>query len=128
MRIKKNAPMRKHLYLFIFLISFKVFAVGTMTSIEPGITLYSEYYLNQHARIKGTIVFISSSGSDISAWKNKKLSDCVKAVFLSDRNSLGKSPPDLQLSPNNPLTVHYNVIGLPHLELPREFNTGERRL
>ncbi|WP_298624568.1 alpha/beta hydrolase [uncultured Legionella sp.] len=100
--------MKKYLCFFIFLLSFDVVALGAMTNIEPGITLYSEYYPNPDARMKGTIVFINGSGSDISVWKSKKLFDCAKkigSVFLYDRNGLGKSPPDLHLSPDNPITA-----------------------
>ena len=45
----------------------------------------------------------------MNEWKsNPKFFDCVKkmgSLFLYDRNGLGKSPPDLQLSSNNPLTA-----------------------
>ncbi len=100
--------MKKIVFL-IFLLSFNVFAGGKLTNISPNLSIYSEYYPNSSAKFKGTIIFENGSGTDINEWKhNIKFFNCVKqmgSVFLYDRNGLGKSPPDLQLSPNNPLTA-----------------------
>src|SRR5579872_7110564 len=100
--------MKKYLFL-IFLISFNACAKGQLTNISPGISIYSEFYPNPSAKFKGTIIFINGSGTDLSEWKsNKDFFDCAKkmgSVFLYDRNGVGKSPPDLQLSANNPLTA-----------------------
>ncbi|MBA2657344.1 MAG: alpha/beta hydrolase [Tatlockia sp.] len=79
-----------------------------MTNLEPGISLYSEYYPNPHAKVRGTFIFINGSGSEHRVWKNKKLLNCAKnigSVFLYNRNGIGKSSPDLQLSSKHPLTA-----------------------
>ncbi len=79
-----------------------------MTNLEPGVTIYSEYYSNPKAKVPGTFIFFNGSGSDISVWKNKKLFDCVKnigSVFFYDRNGIGKSPPDFKVSGKNPITA-----------------------
>jgi len=100
--------MEKYLLLLCFL-SFNVFASGQMTNISKNVSIYSEFYPNPSAKFKGTIIFINGSGTDLTEWKyNKKFFNCAKqigSVFLYDRNGLGKSPPDLQLSPSNPLTA-----------------------
>ena len=100
--------MRKYLFLAC-LLSFNAFANGKLTTLESGISIYSEYYPNPTAKFKGTIIFENGSGTDISEWKsNQKFFNCVKqsgSVFLYDRNGLGKSPPDLQLSSKNPITA-----------------------
>ncbi|GEM_PF-481439 len=100
--------MKKFIFL-IFLFSFSAFAGGKLTNISPNLSIYSEYYPNSSAKFKGTIIFENGSGTDINEWKhNKKFFNCVKqmgSVFLYDRNGLGKSPPDFQLSSSNPLTA-----------------------
>lgn len=100
--------LQKKLFL-LCLFSFNVFASGQLTDLGPGVSLYSEYYPNQSAKFKGTIIFENGSGADMSEWKaNKKFFNCAKqmgSVFLYDRNGLGKSPPDLQLSSYNPITA-----------------------
>jgi pimeloyl-ACP methyl ester carboxylesterase len=100
--------MRKYL-LLVCLLSFNAFASGKMTNLESGISVYSEYYPNPIAKFKGTIIFENGSGTDISEWKsNQKVFNCMKqsgSVFLYDRNGLGKSPPDFQLSSSNPITA-----------------------
>ena len=100
--------LRKYLFL-VCLLSFNAFASGKLTNLESGISVYSEYYPNPTAKFKGTIIFENGSGTDISEWKsNRRFFNCVKqsgSVFLYDRNGLGKSPPDLQLSSSNPITA-----------------------
>lgn len=100
--------IKKYLFLAC-LLSFNSFASGQLTNLQPGVSVYSEYYPNPTAKFKGTIIFENGSGTDISEWKsNQKFFNCIKqigSVFLYDRNGLGKSPPDLQLSSNNPITA-----------------------
>jgi len=48
------------------LLAFNAFASGKITNLQPGISLYSEYYPNQTAQFKGTIIFVNGSGTDIS--------------------------------------------------------------
>ncbi len=100
--------MRKYLF-FIGLLSFNAFADEQLTNISSRVSIYSEYYPNPSAKFKGTIIFENGSATNIREWKeNKMFFDCAKqlgSVFLYDRNGLGKSPPDLQLSSNNPLTA-----------------------
>jgi pimeloyl-ACP methyl ester carboxylesterase len=75
--------------------------------------IYYQHYLNSKAAFKGTIVFENGSGIDLNEWhKNKSFLKCAKkygALFFYDHNGLGKSPPDLSLSPNKSLTVKYNT-------------------
>lgn len=99
--------MKKYLYLTYFL-SLSVFATGNLSNIKPGVALYSEYYSNTTAKFKGTIIFENGSGTDIDEWtRNPEFFNCVKragAIFLYDRNGLGKSPPDFHLSLQEPIT------------------------
>lgn len=110
--------MTKLLFL-ICVISFNAFAVGRLTVISPDVTLYSEYYPNSKAKFKGTIIFENGSGTDMSEWKsNVSFFQCARrmgALFLYDRNGLGKSPPDLKLSEQNPITgrlISDKLLGL----------------
>jgi pimeloyl-ACP methyl ester carboxylesterase len=100
--------IRKYLFL-LCLISFNVLANSHMTRLSPGVSIYSEYYQNSSAKFKGTIIFENGSGTDITEWKsNPKFFNCVMkigSVFLYDRNGLGKSPADVHLSSNNPITA-----------------------
>lgn len=85
------------------------FAVGTFTTIESGITLYSEYYPNDKSKFKGTIIFENGSGTTTDEWtQNKNFLTCANqygALFMYDRNGLGKSPADLHTSASNPITA-----------------------
>lgn len=100
--------MRKYVFLTC-LLSFNALAIGQLTNLQSDVFIYSEYYPNSTTQFKGTIFFENGSGTDMNEWKsNPKFFDCVKkmgSLFLYDRNGLGKSPPDLQLSSNNPLTA-----------------------
>lgn len=109
----------KKLVFLVYLISFSAFASGQLTTINPSITLYSEHYPNLHAKFKGTIVFENGSGTDMNEWKsNHQFFQCVQqmgSLFLYDRNGLGKSPPDLLLSRQHPITgklVSANLLAL----------------
>lgn len=89
-------------------VSFETVATGHLTNIKSGVNLYSEYYSNNSTQFKGTIIFENGSGTDLSEWKmNPEFFTCIKksgALFLYDRSGLGKSPPDFNLSPDNPIT------------------------
>lgn len=102
----------KKLLLIFCLFTSSVFAVGTYTTIEPGITFYSVYYPNPKAPFKGTIVFENASGVGMSEWfENKAFLKCARQygnLFFYDHNGLGKSPPDFSLSATHPLTAEYN--------------------
>lgn len=104
--------MKKSLLLICCLLTSQAFAIGIYTTIEPGVTLYSEYYPNPKAAFKGTIVFENASGVDMSEWfKNKAFLKCARKygnLFFYDHNGLGKSPPDFSLSATHPLTAEYN--------------------
>lgn len=99
--------MKKLLFL-VYLISFNAFAAGQLTVISPGVSLYSEYYPNSKAKFKGTIIFENGSGTNMREWKNiRSFFQCARqmgSLFLYDRNGLGKSPADLKLSKQNPIT------------------------
>lgn len=85
--------------------------VTNLTTIESGISFYTEYYPNTTAKFKGTIVFENGSGTTTDEWtQNKIFFNCAKqagSIFLYDRNGLGKSPADLSLSTQKPLTANY---------------------
>ncbi|MDD3266599.1 MAG: alpha/beta hydrolase [Burkholderiales bacterium] len=102
----------KKLLLLLNLIVVSSFATdNNITTIENGISLYSEYYPNDSAKFKGTIIFENGSGTTADEWtQNKKFFDCAKkvgSIFLYDRNGLGNSPADLSLSEEKPLTASY---------------------
>jgi pimeloyl-ACP methyl ester carboxylesterase len=102
--------MKKYLSLLLCIFSIHTFAEGTFTNLEPGVRAYSEYYPNNGVTFKGTILFINGSGSDISVWKSpdKKLFNCAKklgSLFFYERNGIGKSPPDFQISGAHPITA-----------------------
>lgn len=86
-------------------------AENKLTTIESGISFYTEYYPNTAAKFKGTIVFENGSGTTTDEWtQNKTFFNCAKqagSIFLYDRNGLGLSPADLSLSKNKPLTASY---------------------
>lgn len=101
-----------HLFKYTVLLSlfyFNSFALGSLTTIQSGISIYSEYYPNALTQFKGTIIFENGSGTTIDEWKeNKEFFNCVTqlgSVFLYDRSGLGGSYPDLNLSATNPLTA-----------------------
>ncbi|MCX7124311.1 MAG: alpha/beta hydrolase [Gammaproteobacteria bacterium] len=100
--------MRKLIFLLCF-ISINAFSeIGELTNVD-GVKLYSEYYPNQSAKFKGTIIFINGSGTSMGEWgQNKKFFQCAKkagSLFLYDRSSLGGSPQDTSLSTKNPITA-----------------------
>lgn len=100
--------MQKLLYVLCLLIT-NAFAVGTLTTIENGVTIHSEYYPNPSAKFKGTIIFENGSGMTTDEWtQNKQFLSCAKrygSLFMYDRNGLGKSPADLNTSTSNPITA-----------------------
>lgn len=110
-----SMSLRKFLFI-VCLLASHAFANGKLTNLEPGISVYSEYYPNPTAEFKGTILFENGSGTDISEWKsNQSFFNCVKqsgSVFLYDRNGLGNSPPDLQLSAGHPITAELISVKL----------------
>jgi pimeloyl-ACP methyl ester carboxylesterase len=89
------------------LMTFNVFAHGNQTTINQGITVYSEYYPNFKTKFKGTIIFENGSGMGVEQWtQSKKFISCAKkqgSLFFYDRNGLGKSLPDLNTSTSNPI-------------------------
>lgn len=99
----------KNYFLLTCLLAFNTFANGQLTNLQPSVSIYSEYYPNLTTKFKGTIIFENGSGTDISEWKdNRQFFNCAKqigSVFLYDRNGLGKSTPDLQLSSTNPISA-----------------------
>lgn len=104
--------MKKMLVLkFLLLggISFNSFASGIYTTIESGVTIYSEYYPNNKVRFKGTVIFENGSGMALDQWtKSSKFWSCIKkdaSLFFYDRNGLGDSPADLKTSVYNPITA-----------------------
>ncbi len=98
--------MRKLLYI-ICLLASSVFA-GTYTTVESGVSIYSEYYPNTTSKFKGTIIFENAMGFSLGEWTNNQaFFQCAKkygSLFFYDRNGLGMSPPDLNLSRKNPIT------------------------
>ncbi|MDQ5921113.1 MAG: hypothetical protein QG673_1169 [Pseudomonadota bacterium] len=101
--------LNKIVCIILSLLTINLYAIGTYTTIEPGVTLYSEYYPNQKAKFKGTIIFENGSGVTTSEWtQNKQFFTCTKnlgSLFMYDRNGLGKSPADLHTSVSNPITA-----------------------
>lgn len=97
--------MVKHFFSIALLAGLfitKAFAVDSYTTIESGVTIYSEYYPNRLAKFKGTIVFENGSGT------TTEFLNCVMqsgSVFMYDRNGLGNSPADLNTSVANPITA-----------------------
>lgn len=103
----------KIIFVGIYAINFFIFpsvvlAQGKYTEIE-NTKIYSEYYPAAQSKFKGTIVFENGSGTPLSEWtENKDFFQCVKPygnLFVYDRNSLGKSLPDLSMSLDKPLTA-----------------------
>ena len=104
--------IKRWLRMGFALISFSLVAVaGQLTTLQPGISIYSAYYPNPTAKFKGTIIFVNGSGTDLTEWKmNPKFFNCAKqlgSLFLYDRNGLGKSPPDLHLSSHHPISAQH---------------------
>src|SRR5579863_1248544 len=103
--------LNKILHIIFGFLAINSYAIGTYTTIESGVTLYSEYYPNPKVKFKGTIVFENGSGTDITEWtQNQTFLNCVRQagpIFLYDRNGLGKSPPDLHVSYKNPITAKF---------------------
>jgi len=75
------------------------------------VPLYYQLYSNNHAVFYGTIIFENGSGTTLNEWtKNKNFFNKVKQlgnVFIYDRSGLGKSPPDLSLSAQKPMTAKF---------------------
>lgn len=96
------------LLVTLFMFPLVSFSQGEYTRVARA-KLYSEYYSNSNAPFKGTIIFQNGSGTDLTEWtKNKDFFNCIKKlgkVFIYDRSGLGKSPADLSLSFNNPMTA-----------------------
>lgn len=73
----------KNYFLLTCLLAFNTFANGQLTDLEPGISIYSEYYPNLTTKFKGTIIFENGSGTDISEWKNNQIFfNCAKKLAL----------------------------------------------
>lgn len=81
---------------------------GRYTQLS-NVKIYSEYFPNKHAKFKGTIVFENGSGTPLTEWtENKIFLQCVKqlgSLFTYDRSGVGKSPPDLSMSIEKPMTA-----------------------
>jgi len=101
--------LNKILCITSCLLTINSYAIASYTTIESGVTLYSEYYPSQKAKFKGTIIFENGSGVTTSEWtQNKQFFTCAKklgSLFMYDRNGLGKSPADLHTSVSNPITA-----------------------
>lgn len=100
----------KKLLLILNCFIVSSFAAGNkLTTIESGISFYTEYYPNTTAKFKGTIVFENGSGATTEEWTyNKQFFNCAKqvgSIFLYDRNGLGNNPADLNTSMQNPITA-----------------------
>lgn len=108
-RGNKMKKMHVPLFLSLGLISFNAFAIGTYTTIESGITIYSEYYPNNKTSFKGTVVFENGSGMALDQWtSSKNFLSCIKkhsSLFFYDRNGLGNSSVDFKTSVSNPITA-----------------------
>lgn len=107
--LKNIEKIFRHLSLISFIFySSIIFAQGQYTQIE-NTKIYSEYYPTIQTKFKGTILFENGSGTPLSEWiENKTFFQCAKqygSLFMYDRNSLGKSSPDLSMSLNKPLTA-----------------------
>lgn len=100
--------MKSLLCCVCLLLIRNAFAIEAHTTIDPGVTLYSQYYPNPNAKFKDTLIFENGAGTAMEEWtQNKRFLNCAKqagSLFLYDRSGLGKSPPDLHLSLDNPLT------------------------
>lgn len=100
--------MNKFLYCLFCILVSNVYAISTSTTIESGVTLYSEYYPNPKAKFTGTIIFENASGTSLGEWtSNTNFLNCANrsgSLFFYDHNGLGYSPPDLHVSGNNPIT------------------------
>ena len=96
--------MKKLIFLLCF-ISFNVFALGVFTTVQNGVSLYSDYFPNTAAKFKGTVIFFNGSGTGSEEWgMNTNFLNCAKkqnSLFFYDRSGLGGSPPNLNQSPKN---------------------------
>ena len=105
----KNFIGKKILILLILFACCNVFAKNQLTPIDSGASIYSEYYPNSDSKFKGTIIFENGSGTDLTEWKsNHSFFNCIRkmgSIFIYDRNGLGKSPADLHVDVNNPITA-----------------------
>lgn len=96
--------------ILVFLLFFPIISLahGQYTQVDHA-KLYSEYYPNTKALFKGTIIFQNGSGTDLTEWtRNKAFFNCVNRlgnVFIYDRSGLGKSPADLSMSTEHPMTA-----------------------
>ena len=117
---KTNGKLRYIIILIGLVLSSS--ALGKTGFAKVGRTpLYYEYYPNNSAEFKGTIIFQNGSGTPLSEWtQNKEFFNCIRKlgnVFLYDRSGLGKSPNDLSLSTKKPMTakkINDQLIGLLH--------------
>lgn len=120
--------MKRLYFITLVLLVTNTNALGTYTNIESGVTIYSEYYPNIKAKFKGTIIFENGSGMALTQWtNNKRFLSCANklgSLFFFDRNGLGKSPPDLATSINNPITAEmenkklFLLLRSTHLPMP----------
>ncbi|MBA2711757.1 MAG: alpha/beta hydrolase [Tatlockia sp.] len=108
--------MKCYIFLILGFFFLNAYSTENLTNLQPGLSLYSEYYPNLKTKFNGTLIFVNGSGSDLSEWKNNKtFFNCVKnlgSIFLYDRPGLGKSPSYLRFSSKNPLTAK---LGYEHL-------------
>jgi pimeloyl-ACP methyl ester carboxylesterase len=102
-------PMKKLLLILNCFIVSSFAAENNLTTIESGISFYTEYYPNTTSKFRGTIIFENGSGTTTDEWtQNKTFFNCARqvgSIFIYDRNGLGKSPADLNTSVNNPITA-----------------------
>ena len=73
----------KKLIILIYLISSTAFAKTQITTIENGVTIYSEFYQKSKSKFKGTIIFENGSGTDLNEWTDNK-------TFLFPQNFIFK--------------------------------------
>ena len=98
----------KRILLCAACLPFLAVAAGTLTQID-NVSLYSEYYLNHTSNFKGTIVFQNGAGTSLNEWtQNSTFFTCVTrygSAFFYDRSGLGRSPPDLKMTPDKAMTA-----------------------
>ena len=86
----------------------KAYTQAEYTDIE-GSVLYSEYFPNSESEFRGTIVFQNGSGTSLIEWtENKTFFNCARQhgrILIYNRSGLGKSPPDLSISTQKPITA-----------------------
>lgn len=105
---------KTNLFFIFCFFTFSAFSKDGLTTVQPGVKLYSEYYPNLSSKFKGTIIFINGSGVSMGEWKgnkrfhSQKFFECAKKVgslFLYNRSGFYGSPPDYNLSAKNPITA-----------------------